>query len=550
MGQTEQGRSSGTIAFGIRWDGGKRPRSLRLWAAAVMAAALAALVPAAADARRPAAPPLHDALVIPAPGRSADARALVHRLGGTAGERIAVVRGFSARVPAGALARLNDSSAVRVASPDAPLSVSSDSGADKAAASMEIVRAAAGLDGVRAAGTDGSGVGVALVDSGARIEDGLDSGQVAVGPDFSTEGGSRRRHGVDGFGHGTHLAGVIAGDAGAWEGVAPGAHVVSVKVANSAGETSLLRVLAGLEWVRQARAKSGLGIRVVNLSLGVEAGDAGYVREPLAFAAERLWKSGLVVVAAAGNDGADTGMLDVPAADPYVIAVGALDTARTADTGDDSVASFSSRSATRPPDVVAPGAGIVSLRAPGSTLDTAYPGARVGERFFRGTGTSQATAVVSGIAALLLQQRPGLQPDQLKALLTAGATPVAAEGDARAAQGAGAVDAARSAALRAPSARAAAQDWPEAVLDRATGKLDVKLARLLARLAGSTWSGSTWSGSTWSGSTWSGSTWSGSTWSGSTWSGSTWSGSTWSGSTWSGSTWSGSTWSSHGWGDL
>jgi serine protease AprX len=176
----------------------------------------------------------------------------------------------------------------------------------------------------------------------------------------------------------------------------------------------------------------------------------------------------------------------------------------------------------------------VSLRAPGSRLDTLYPRARIGDRFFRGTGTSQATAVVSGIAALLLQQRPDLRPDQVKALLKSGAQPLASEGDAVEAQGSGAVDAARSADLAAPSPADAAQDHPAAVLDKSLQKVDKALSRFLARLTGSTWSGSTWSGSTWSGSTWSGSTWSGSTW---------------SGSTWSGSTWSGSTWSSAGWGD-
>jgi serine protease AprX len=540
MVMPQEERSEDTVVFGIRWDGGKRPRTLRVWLVALLSTLIVGLVPAAAGATSR----LHDALVIPAPGKSAEARALVCRLGGTAGKRIPVVRGFAARVPAGALVHLRASSAVSVASPDVPLSVSSTEDEDKAVASMETIRAASGLDGLRSAGVDGTGVGVALIDSGTLTGDGFDDGQVRVGPDFSTEGGGGLR-GVDGFGHGTHLAGVIAGDRGDWQGVAPGARIVSVKVADSDGETSLLRVLAGLEWVRQAHKKSSLGLRVVNLSLGVDAADVGYVRDPLAFAAERLWRNGLVVVAAAGNDGVSSGTLDVPAADPFLIAVGALDTKRTLDTSDDTVADFSSRGSTRAPDVVAPGAGVVSLRAPGSTLDERFPGARVGERFFRGTGTSQATAVVTGVAALLLQQRPELRPDQVKALLMAGASQVPAEGDARAAQGAGVVDAARSAGLDTPRLRDVAQHWPAAVLSGPGRVTDRVLTRFLAKLTGSTWSGSTWSGSTWSGSTWSGSTWSGSTWSGSTWSGSTW-----SGSTWSGSTWSGSTWSSRGWGDL
>jgi serine protease AprX len=521
MVMPQEERSEDMVVFGIRWDGGKRPRTLRVWLVALLSTLVAGLAATPAGATSA----LQDALVVPTSGKSAEARALVSRLGGTSGRRIPVVRGFAARVPAGALARLRASSSVAVASPDVPLSVRGTDADDTAVASMETIRAAAGLDGLRGAGVDGTGVGVALIDSGTLTDDGFDDGQVRVGPDFSTEGGDRDLRGVDGFGHGTHLAGVIAGDRGDWEGVAPGARIVSVKVANSAGQTSLLRVLAGLEWVRLAHKKSGLGLRVVNLSLGVDAADVGYVRDPLAFAAERLWRNGLVVVAAAGNDGIASGTIDVPAADPFLIAVGALDTKRTLDTSDDTVADFSSRGTTRGPDVVAPGAGVVSLRAPGSTLDEAYPGARVGERFFRGTGTSQATAVVTGVAALLLQQRPGLRPDQVKALLTAGATPVPAEGDARAAQGAGVVDAARSAALDTPSLRDVAQHWPAATLNKVANAGDRLLTRFMSKLTGSTWSGSTWSGSTWSGSTW-------------------------SGSTWSGSTWSGSTWSSRGWGDL
>ena len=116
-------------------------------------------------------------------------------------------------------------------------------------------------------------------------------------------------------------------------------------------------------------------------------------------------EDGIAVVASAGNEGAGAHLLDMPAADPYVIAVGASDTRATPDPADDRVADFSSRSFLRGPDVVAPGTGVVSLRVPGSTLDEEFPGARVGDGFFRGSGTSQAAAVVSGLAARLLAQR-------------------------------------------------------------------------------------------------------------------------------------------------
>jgi serine protease AprX len=165
-----------------------------------------------------------------------------------------------------------------------------------------------------------------------------------------------------------------------------------------------VRVLMALDWVRRHRHADGLHIRVPNLSLGVDA-RRSYVHEPLAYA-EQLWKRGVAVVAAAGNQADGTGRLDLPAADPFLIAIGASDTQRTADPGDDTVADCSSRDAARPPDVVAPGTAVVSLRVPGSTLDEKFPAARIGEGFFRGSGTLQATAVVSGLVALLLQARP------------------------------------------------------------------------------------------------------------------------------------------------
>ena len=236
-------------------------------------------------------------------------------------------------------------------------------------------------------------------------------GALVRGPDFSSEGADRELAGLDTFGHGTHLAGLIAGHdpLNGFQGIAPGARVVSVKVAGADGVTSLAQVLAGMNWVREHRDDPGLNIRVLNLSLGT-TDEADYRRDFLAWAAEQLWKDGIAVVASAGNEGAGAHVLDMPAADPYVIAVGATDTGATPDPADDRVADFSSRSALRGPDVVAPGTGVVSLRVPGSTLDEEFPGARVGDGFFRGSGTSQAAAVVSGLAARLLG--PAARADQ------------------------------------------------------------------------------------------------------------------------------------------
>ena len=284
--------------------------------------------------------------------------------------------------------------------------------------------------------------------------------------------------------------------------MAPGARIVSLKVAGADGETNLRQVLAALDWVRRNREANGLNIRVVNLALGVEDRD-GYRDDVLAWAVEQLWRDGIVVVAAAGNNGDHANRLDIPAADPFVIAAGASDTRETADPADDRVAAFSSRSRDRTPDVVAPGTKMVSLRVPGSALDREYPEARIGTGYFRGSGTSQAAAVVSGVVARLLSARPELAPDQVKALLATGAVDLP---EPREADGAGRVDLARTLAAPVPDADSVRQDWAPAILDRRA------LARALRdnddyAAGGAEWSGRRWSGRRWSGRRWSGASW-------------------------------------------
>jgi serine protease AprX len=381
--------------------------------------------------------------------------------------------------------------AARAAAPDTP------------EASWERI---AGGSGIAAPTPDGTGVDVALVDSGVTPVAGLaEPGRVILGPDFSDERDDRDLVSLDTFGHGTHLAGLITGrdPITGFGGVAPGARLVSVKVAGSDGGTSLGMVLQALEWVRRNHDARGLNIRVVNIALGVED-RGGYRHDVLAWEVERLWRDGIVVVAAAGNNGRAADRLDIPAADPFIVAVGATDTKRTATPADDRVAEFSSRSSFRGPDVVAAGTDMVSLRVPGSELDEEFPGARIGTRYFRGSGTSQAAAVVSGLAARLISRHPELSPDQLKALLRAGAVDLP---DPANADGAGRVDLARSLAAPVPSPAAARQDFRPAVVNR-------HLEALLdsRRAIDGEWDGRRWSGRRWSGRRWSGRRWSGASW--------------------------------------
>jgi serine protease AprX len=283
-----------------------------------------------------------------------------------------------------------------------------------------------GAQDLYAAGFTGKGVGVALIDTGVAPVQGLTSGNVVDGPDLSFDSQDPATAHVDGFGHGTHLAGIIAGrdaagtpasytNPGNWHGVAPDATLVDVKVGASNGAVDVSQVIAGIDWVVQHAADNH--VRVINLSYGTDSVQSSMV-DPLAYAVENAWKNGIVVVAAGGNDGDTTKTLADPASDPHVIAVGAMDDAGTVTSYDDVVPSWSTHGTeARHVDVVAPGVSVLGLRVPGGAADSANPQARVGSRFAKASGTSQAAAVVSGEVALLLQANPGLTPDQVKVLL-------------------------------------------------------------------------------------------------------------------------------------
>jgi serine protease AprX len=434
---------------------------------------------------------------------------------------------------------------------------------------MGAVGQVVGAPAAWAAGATGQGVDVALLDTGVTPVPGLNGdNKIVYGPDLSFDSQDPNLAHWDGYGHGTAIAGIIAGNdgtSGGYRGVAPGARIVSVKVGASNGAVDVSQMIAGIDWVTQHAHDDGLNIRVINLSLGNTTVQS-YQLDPLAHAAEQAWKKGIVVVVAVGNDGTTTNAVASPASDPFLLAVGATDPNGTVATGDDTVATYSQRgTGGRHADLVAPGSYVMGLLSPGSQLARQYPNAVFGNRFLRGSGTSQAAAVVSGAVASLLSARPGLTPDQVKSVLTGSAVKIATGNP----NFVGAGEIHLPGALTAP-----ASSYPQpyaassgtGTLEGARGTSHVSMdgvvltgekdifgkpwnssAMAAAEKLGSTWSGGTYNGSTWSGSTWSGSTWSGSTWSGSTWSGSTWSGSTWSGSTWSGSTWSGSTWSGSTW---
>jgi len=281
------------------------------------------------------------------------------------------------------------------------------------------------------ASSAGRGIGVAVLDTGIAAGGDL-AGRVVASADLSGEWSFS-----DSYGHGTFMAGLIAGSGqgGGPSGVAPGVDLVDLKVAGADGSTTLGQVLLAMQLADASRERFHL--RVLNIALGAPADDPATA--PLTEAVERLWADGITVVAAAGNDG---GGVDAPGLDPYVVTVGALDPAPPGGGSPGSVPAWSSRgpdfAGRAKPDLVAPGVGLVGLRAPGSTVDLANPTARVGDRYFRGSGTSMSTALVAGAAALVVAAHPDWGPDRVKAALTGSASPLGQPGAAG--SGAGALD--------------------------------------------------------------------------------------------------------------
>jgi len=509
-------------------------------------------------------------VIVRASGGTDSAAQAVQAAGGRVLGRIDIIGGVSAEVPASSVAALRASQDVQQVSDDAPIAApvaAADGGADWSVTPAQAAHLV-GADALARRGITGQGVDVAVLDTGVVPVAGLDGTKVVNGPDLSLDSQIPGMRSLDAYGHGTHMSGIIAGadaDPAGFRGVAPGARIVNVKVGAADGAVDVSQVLAGIDWVVQHKSDNGLNIKVLNISFGTDSAQDPAL-DPLVYAAEVAWQQGIVVVASVGNDGkAAHGVAD-PAVAPSVIAVGAADTRGSADPEEATTASYSSvGDSRRHADLLAPGTHVLSLRSPGSWIDSAFPLSRRGDRYTRGSGTSQAAAVVSGSVALLLQARPELRPDEVKALLLKTATRLRL-GHPQA-QGAGLLDVGQAAGARIPKRlqdHAALTGTGSLEGSRGsthvangglalTGEQDIfghafsSAAWAPLSLAGNSWSGGTWNGNSWSGNSWSGNSWSGNSWSGNSWSGNSWSGNSWSGNSWSGNSWSGNSWSGNSW---
>jgi serine protease AprX len=414
-----------------------------------------------------------------------------------------------------------------------------------------------------AAGDTGQGVTVAVLDTG--IDNLPDfSGRLVGGVDLT--GGNNPFQ--DAYGHGTFVAGLIAGDGassdGRYSGEAPGANLVSIKVAGATGQTDLGTLILGLQWA--ILHQSSYGIKVLNISLGFQPTESTVIN-PLDQAVQAAWDSGITVVASAGNAGPFNGTILSPGDDPLVITVGALDDMASPSAAGDEMTDFSSAGPTSPdgwvkPDLVTSGRSVVSLAAPGSTIYDDFPSARVGSANFAGSGTSFSAAITSGAAALVLADNPGLSPDQVKGRLL-GTTSHGPVGNPFV-DGHGALNAYAAATSGPVNFRQSAIDlvpaWPGATVSLSpTRPADTWNTNLWSGISwsqppatgwawnGYAWNGADWTGWAWNGYAWNASAWNGATWNGADWTGWAWNGYAWNGSAWDGTAWAGTAWNSSAW---
>lgn len=434
------------------------------------------------------------------------------------------------------------------------------------------------------AGYTGKGVDVALIDTGVAPVEGLaTAGKVIYGPDLSLESQDPNTRYLDTNGHGTFMAGLIAGKdstltapyassaAANYRGIAPDARIVSVKVGIADGGVDVSQVIAAIDWVVQHKTDNGMNIRVINLSYGTNSAQ-GWLKDPLSYAVDQAWAHGIVVVAAAGNGGFQKGgnapCLANPAYNHRIIAVGGADTMGTPSLADDRVGSYSAASSSqcgKNVDFVAPGSHVQGLRVPGSYIDQTHPEGLLGDRFFRGSGTSEAAAITSGAVALVLQKYPTLTPDSVKRLFASQATslqnfnasqqgpgefsltamlaktPVTVTKAPSSATGTGTLEGARGSDRMADNGV------------NISGEVDIfgmpfnAAAMAAAEAATTSWSDGTWNGTAWTGGAWSTDPWAGRSWSTTTWTGRSWSGDAWTGRSWSTNTWDGRSWSGRSW---
>ena len=342
-----------------------------------------------------------------------------------------MISGAAFTIPVNALPALEADPEIKSVTIDHPIAVMDD-----------LTNSATGVSSAWNAGFTGAGIGVAVIDSGINDshpdlwDSTHTSSRVLYHQDF-TGTATTNSNGAkyDLYGHGTHVAGIIAGNGylsgGHYSGVAPEASLIDLRALDANGAGTDSTVIAAIQ--QAITLKNAYNIRIINLSLG-RGIPASYTQDPLCQAVEAAWNNGIVVVVAAGNLGrlsvygsSGFGTITAPGNDPFVITVGATKSNGSATPQAETKASYSSKGPTTydhvlKPDLMAPGSAIVSLAAPGATLEASYPNDVVAGTdgkadYFTLSGTSMATPAVAGAAALMLEEQNTLTPEQVKARL-------------------------------------------------------------------------------------------------------------------------------------
>jgi serine protease AprX len=381
---------------------------------------------------------------------------------------------------------------------------------------------------------------IAIIDSGIDASRGDFANRVLGQVNFSSLGSNSPG---DGYGHGTFVAGIAAGAAHGYAGVAPSAKLLSLDVINDQGQATVADVVAACDWI--LKNKGTYNIRVANLSL--HAASAGSLFfDPLDQAVEKLWLNGVVVVAAAGNyatNGQESGVPFAPGNDPFVITVGASDIQNTISTGDDVVAPWSAWGYTpdgfMKPDISAPGRYLIGPVSSGTGLAIGRPSNVVAPGYMELSGTSFSAPMVSGAAAMLLAQHPNWTPDQVKGALmvSANPTPAAAPGSL----GTGELNVFRARMISNPPN-------PNAGLDAflTTGSDGTvtfnSSAWQTAALSNPAWDTAAWSDAAWASAAWSDAAWASAAWSDAAWASAAWGDAAWSDAAWSDAAWSDAAW--------
>jgi serine protease AprX len=359
----------------------------------------------------------------------------LHKRGGAVGRTHSAIRGYSATIPASQILDFAGDPEIERVSLDAPVQAHLD-------VAYKAIRADAAL--LSTGGLDGSGVGVAVIDTG--VQGHVDLLRPKGAPQLiEVEIVGSEQGLADYYGHGTHVAGIIAGNGAessdaysfrTFRGIAPGVQIISLRALYPDGSGYTSDIIAAIDWA--IAHKDEYNIRVINLSLGHPVFES-YTTDPTCRAVRAATDAGIVVVASAGNDGgvgSGFGTITSPGNEPTAITVGAMDDDDTVTITDDVLAWYSSRGPTLvdfvvKPDLVAPGTWVVSTRAAGSFLDTEYhqltllkndykdePGKAVKDGLYYSlSGTSMAAPMVSATAALMIQKEPDLGPGDVKARL-------------------------------------------------------------------------------------------------------------------------------------